>query len=73
MFGGESVYGMASHEVANIYRQLHSLVMVQALMLVLLAVGVADGEFFAIADVKGAFLLRNAFTVRSDLLLPYKG
>ena len=52
MFGGEGVYGMVSHKVANIYRQLHSPVMTQALMLILLAVRVANGEFFAIADVK---------------------
>ena len=56
MFGGEGVYGMVSHMVANIYRQLHSPVITQALMLILLAVGVANREFFAIADVKGAFL-----------------
>ena len=31
MFGGEGVYGMVSHKVANIYRQLHSPVMTQAL------------------------------------------
>jgi len=30
--------------------------MTQALTLMMLAVGVANGEYFAIADVKGAFL-----------------
>ena len=53
---GDGVFGMMSHKIANVYRQLHSPVMTQALMLVLLAVGVANGEYFAIADVKGAFL-----------------
>ena len=55
-FGGEGVYGMVSRKVANIYRQLHPPVTAQALLLILLAVGVANEEFFAIADTKGAFL-----------------
>ena len=69
MFGGEGVYGMVSHKVANIYRQLHSPVMTQALMLILLAVGVANGEFFAIADVKGAFLY--AMLLPSEVIYCY--
>ena len=46
---GDGVFGMMSHKIANVYRQLHSPVMAQALMLVMLAVGVANGEYFAIA------------------------
>ena len=47
---------MMSHKVANVYRQLNSPVSTQALMLTLLAIGVSNAEYFAIADVKGAFL-----------------
>ena len=56
MCGKDGTFGMISHKVANIYRQLHSPVMTQAMMMLLLAVAVANQEFVAIADVKGAFL-----------------
>ena len=60
---------MMSHKITNVYRQLHSPVMTQALMLVLLAVGVTNGEYFAIADVKGAFLY--AMLLPSEVIYCY--
>ena len=66
---GDGVFGMMSHKIANVYRQLHSPVMTQALMLVLLAVGEANGEYFAIADVKGAFLY--AMLLPSEVIYCY--
>jgi hypothetical protein len=69
----EGTFGMLSHKITNVYRQLHSPVMTQALMLVLLAVGVTNGEFFAIADVKGAFLYAPLLASEVIYCFPPKG
>ena len=70
---GDNVFGMTSHKITNVYRQLHSPVMTQALMLVLLSVGVANGEYFAIADVKGAFLYARLLPSEVIYCYPPKG
>ena len=69
----DTVFGMVSHKVAHVYRQLYSPVMTQTVMFVLLAVAVANQEYIYVADIKGAFLYAMLLPEEMVYCRPPKG